>query len=90
LPWNRVPGRIGIHEFLQVTSELSNMLLKRAPESKLVEIARAQGMRTLREECLSLVLEGETTLEEVLRVTGASTRPATERVDERRRRRDAR
>ena len=79
-------GRIGIYEFLQVTTELSNLLLKRAPESKLVEVARTQGMRTLREECLNLVLEGETTLEEVLRVTGASTRPNAERADERRRR----
>ena len=79
-------GRIGIYEFLQVTPELSNLLLKRAPESKIVEIARTQGMRTLREECLGLVIEGQTTLEEVLRVTGAGTRVANEKgVDERNR-----
>ena len=36
-------------------------------------MARAHGMKTLREECLALVVDGQTTLEEVLRVTGATT-----------------
>lgn len=62
-------GRIGIYEYLELTHELSEALLERASEAKLVEIARAQGMKTLREECLALVSEGQTTAEEVIRVT---------------------
>jgi len=66
-------GRIGIYEHLDVTADMCELLLERASEAKLVEAARAHGMRTLREECLALVLDGQTTLEEVLRVTRAHT-----------------
>jgi type II secretory ATPase GspE/PulE/Tfp pilus assembly ATPase PilB-like protein len=65
-------GRIGVYEFLQTTPEFCELLLQRAPESKLLELAHAQGMKTLREECLALVVQGHTTLEEVLRVAGGS------------------
>ena len=44
-------------------------MLGRAGELRLYEAARAGGMISLREECLALVKRGETTLEEVLRVT---------------------
>ena len=64
-------GRIGVYEFLQTTVEFCELLLDRAPETKLLEVARGHGMKTLREECLELVVAGHTTLEEVLRVTGA-------------------
>jgi type II secretory ATPase GspE/PulE/Tfp pilus assembly ATPase PilB-like protein len=62
-------GRIGIFELLKMQNNLCELVLTRAPESRYYETARANGMVTLREECLSLVGRGETTLEEVLRVT---------------------
>ena len=65
-------GRIGIYEYLELTPEFCEMLPGSASEAKLVEVARSHGMRTLREECLALVLEGQTTIEEVLRVTRAN------------------
>jgi len=52
-----------------MTKEMKELVLSRAPESQILELARNQGMRTLREECLTKVSSGETTLEEVLRVT---------------------
>jgi len=62
-------GRIGIFELLKMQENICELVLGRAPESRYYEPARANGMITLREECLSLVARGETTLEEVLRVT---------------------
>ena len=62
-------GRAGIFELLQMTEAIAELVLARAPDSRLHEAARRQGMVTLREECLALVSRGATTLEEVLRVT---------------------
>jgi type IV pilus assembly protein PilB len=69
-------GRMGIFELLRMTESLAEFVLTRAPDARLHEAARASGMVSLREECLSLVARGETTLEEVLRVTH-DWRPAT-------------
>jgi type IV pilus assembly protein PilB len=62
-------GRVGILELLEMTKEMKELVLARAPESAMLDLARNQGMKTLREECLAKVAAGETTLEEVLRVT---------------------
>ena len=56
-------------ELLKMENNICELVLTRAPESRYYEAARANGMVTLREECLALVGRGETTLEEVLRVT---------------------
>ena len=60
---------MGIFELLRMTESFSELVLTRAPDARLHEAARVTGMVSLREECLSLVSRGETTLEEVLRVT---------------------
>ena len=62
-------GRMGIFEMLRMTDEINALVLERAPDARLFEAARRNGMTSLREECLTLVTRGETTLEEVLRVT---------------------
>jgi type IV pilus assembly protein PilB len=62
-------GRIGIFELLRMNDTISELVLARAAEIKLHEAACAAGMVSLREECFNLVSRGETTLEEVLRVT---------------------
>jgi type II secretory ATPase GspE/PulE/Tfp pilus assembly ATPase PilB-like protein len=62
-------GRVGIFELLRMTDEFNELVLSGAAEQRLHEAARASGMVSLREECLALVTRGETTLEEVLRVT---------------------
>jgi type IV pilus assembly protein PilB len=62
-------GRIGIFELLRITEEIRELILEGASDARLLEAARRGGMTTLREECLALVAAGETTLEEVLRVT---------------------
>ena len=62
-------GRKGIFELLTIDETITDLVLGRATDIKLYEAARAGGMSSLREECLALVARGETTLEEVLRVT---------------------
>ena len=62
-------GRVAIHELLVMNEELRNLLLEHGSEARLIEAALRSGMITLRDECLARVLEGETTLEEVVRLT---------------------
>ena len=62
-------GRVGIFEMLRVNDEIVTLVLEKAPDLRIFEAARRNGLTSLREECLSLVARGETTLEEVLRVT---------------------
>jgi len=75
-------GRVGIFELLEMKANISDLVLARATDKRFYEVARANGMVSLREECLALVERGETTLEEVLRVTH-DWRPAASSVDTR-------
>jgi type IV pilus assembly protein PilB len=62
-------GRVAIYEVMTITQELRDAILKSAPTAELREIAQAQGMKTLRQAGLMKVIEGTTTVDEVLRVT---------------------
>jgi type II secretory ATPase GspE/PulE/Tfp pilus assembly ATPase PilB-like protein len=62
-------GRVGIFELLVVTDALKDAIARDEPVARLRELARAQGMRTLREDGWAKVQAGLTTVEEVLRVT---------------------
>lgn len=62
-------GRVAIYEVMPVTQELRDAILRSAPTAELREIAQAQGMKTLRQSGLQKVIEGTTTVDEVLRVT---------------------
>ncbi|MCX5707042.1 MAG: ATPase, T2SS/T4P/T4SS family [Candidatus Omnitrophica bacterium] len=62
-------GRTGIAEVLLLTAPIRELILSRAQEHFIKQQARKEGMKTLREDGLLQVLNGLTTLEEVLRVT---------------------
>ena len=62
-------GRIAIYEVMPISEELRNAILKNASTAELRSLAQSQGMRSLRQAGLLKVLEGTTTVEEVLRVT---------------------
>jgi type II secretory ATPase GspE/PulE/Tfp pilus assembly ATPase PilB-like protein len=62
-------GRIGIAEVLILSSSIRNLILAKAQEHLIKQKAREEGMRTLREDGISQVLKGVTTIEEILRVT---------------------
>jgi general secretion pathway protein E len=54
-----------------MNDDFREMIVARFPAKRLKEAARAAGTRTLREAALELVRAGETTLEEINRVTFA-------------------
>jgi type IV pilus assembly protein PilB len=62
-------GRVAIYEVMPVTNVIKDLIVHGARPSEICKAARDQGMRTLREAGLAKVLEGVTTLEEILRVT---------------------
>jgi type IV pilus assembly protein PilB len=62
-------GRAGLFEVLPVTPEIRPLILNSTFAGEIQEVAAKQGMKTLREVGLLKVLEGVTTVEEVLRVT---------------------
>src|SRR2546423_3403119 len=62
-------GRIALYEVMPISQELRDAILKAAPTAELREIGQAQGMKTLRQSGLQKVIEGTTTVDEVLRVT---------------------
>ena len=62
-------GRTGLFEIMEVDEHIRKLVLDDAPSSKLREVAIANGMRTLREAGIRKVLEGLTSLEEVMKAT---------------------
>jgi len=62
-------GRIAIYEVMPIGEELRDAILKSAPTAELRSIAQAGGMKSLRQAGLMKVIEGTTTIDEVLRVT---------------------
>ncbi len=62
-------GLFGIYEVFEINEELRGMIIDRLPSSELMQAARRSGMRTLREDGILKILEGETTVEEVLKET---------------------
>jgi len=64
-------GRIGLTEFLFLSTHLRDLILHNAEEHLIKQEARKEGMLTLREEGMQAAIKGITTLEEILRVTAA-------------------
>ncbi len=62
-------GRTGIYELIQVDDEIRRLIVKGADSGSILSKARSLGMRTLRQDGLQKVLAGQTTFEEVMRVT---------------------
>ncbi len=61
-------GRVAVQEVLQIKEELPNLITSGAEEGKLLEVAEGNGFISLREDCLTKVLAGLTTVEEFYRV----------------------
>jgi len=62
-------GRIGIYEIMVLNESLQSMILKSHDSHQIKREAVSQGMTTLYDDGIQKVLEGTTTIEEVLRVT---------------------
>jgi general secretion pathway protein E len=62
-------GRTTIMEFLVMDDALRRAVMRHAGMGELEQLAREAGMRTMYEDGIAKALAGETTIEEVLRVT---------------------
>jgi type IV pilus assembly protein PilB len=61
-------GRSALHEVMTVNEEIERLAVSQAPTSTVLEAARRDGMTTLRDDGMAKVLQGVTSLEEILRV----------------------
>ncbi|MEO6119634.1 MAG: GspE/PulE family protein [Terriglobales bacterium] len=66
-------GRTAIHELLDLTDRIREMILDKKPSSEVRRAARDEGMRFLRESALDKVKAGITTLKEINKVTFIET-----------------
>ena len=62
-------GRKALTELLLMSPQISELVLQNAPTVIIREKARELGMATMREDGIKAILNGETTMEEVLRYT---------------------
>jgi type IV pilus assembly protein PilB len=62
-------GRTAIHELLDMSDSIREVIIDRKPGSEVRRLATSEGLGTLRQSALRLVFEGQTTLHEINRVT---------------------
>ena len=63
-------GRMAVMEALEVDDEIRELIIQRASETEIRKVALANGMVPLRENALTKVIRGESTLEELARIVG--------------------
>lgn len=61
-------GRMALHEVMTVTEDISRLAVSRASTDEIARVARDQGMTTLKHDGWRKVLQGRTSIEEILRV----------------------
>lgn len=81
-PWEKIPfwkaipngdedgykGRVGIHEVLQMTQSIKDLVMRNATSTQIEDQAKKEGMLTMLEDGIYKCVSGLTTIEEVLRV----------------------
>jgi type IV pilus assembly protein PilB len=66
-------GRTAIHELLDLTDRIRELILEKKPSSEIRRAAHDEGMKFLRESALDKVKAGVTTLKEINKVTFIET-----------------
>lgn len=66
-------GRTGIFEVLDITDKIRTAINMKEPPDSIRNIARGEGLVTLRECAVEIFLKGITTFDEIVRVTGVLT-----------------
>jgi type IV pilus assembly protein PilB len=62
-------GRMGLYEIMPLSERLKQLLLERASTNQLREVAAEEGLRSLRDAGLAAVVDGQTSVEDVVRET---------------------
>ncbi|MBQ8475805.1 Flp pilus assembly complex ATPase component TadA [bacterium] len=66
-------GRLAVLEVLVVNNEIRKMIAQRAHDVELEDYAVRQGMSTLKMSCLRHILEGNTSIDEQVRILGLAS-----------------
>ena len=66
-------GRLAVLEIMVMDNELRKMIAQRAHDVELEEFAVKRGMVTLRKSCLRHILEGNTSIDEQVRILGLAS-----------------
>lgn len=66
-------GRMGLYEVFEITEEIQDLILKRSTSTEIQNLAREQGMITMREDGYLKALEGLTTITEINRVAASES-----------------
>ena len=62
-------GRLAAHEVLPMSSAIRELVVRRSSAAELAQVAISEGMRTIQQDGMRKVIEGKTTLKEMVRVT---------------------
>jgi type IV pilus assembly protein PilB len=62
-------GRIGVYECLEVTPEMQRLIERQASLPEMRGLALEQGMQTLRQSAVNKLIQGRTSVQEVMRLT---------------------
>ncbi len=65
-------GRVGLYEAMTVSKEIRELAIERASADKIRDMAIEQGMRTLQQDGLDKFRAGDTSIQEVARITGSA------------------
>ncbi len=63
-------GRTGIFEVMEVSEKITEAIEAKSTPEKIRQIAKSEGLRTLKEGAVDTLLRGLTTVDEIVRVTG--------------------
>ena len=62
-------GRLAIHEVMQVNENIERLAVEHASANEIEKVALSAGMRSLRFDGLQKAVDGQTSVEEILRVS---------------------
>lgn len=62
-------GRIGVYEIMEITREHREYIIKNRSTDELKDLSIANGMKTLRKSCEELVYKGETSIDELIKIS---------------------
>ncbi len=62
-------GRCGLYELMEITDDIRDLISTNASTDELRNMARSQGMTTLRESGLKMIFDGMSTIDEIVRET---------------------
>jgi type IV pilus assembly protein PilB len=61
-------GRTGVFEIMEITKEHRELIQNEASTEEIKRLNAKCGIKTLRKSCINLILKGETTIEELMRI----------------------